>query len=86
MITQRFLISGMHCAHCAMAIDDAVEELPGVVRCETDYAAGRAKVTYDPSQVSAAEIIAAIEEAGYEGQLDVTFGEPGETQELDGLG
>lgn len=68
MMTQRFSITGMHCTHCAMAIDDAVEELPGVVRCEADYAAGLAIVTYDPQLVSAADIIAAIARTGYEAQ------------------
>lgn len=66
MTTQRFLITGMHCTHCSMAIDDAVEDLVGVSRCEADYASGQAVVTYDPSQVSPADIIAAIERAGYQ--------------------
>ncbi len=69
MITQTFRISGMHCGHCAMAIDDAVEELAGVVECNTDYASSRATVTFDPAQLTAAQIMAAIESAGYQAQL-----------------
>jgi len=66
MIQQMFVIADMHCGNCAMAIDGAVEDLPGVVRCDASYAKGRAVVTYDPARVTPGQIVAAIRAAGYE--------------------
>jgi copper chaperone CopZ len=65
MITQEFVILDMHCGNCAMHIDGAVEDLPGVARCDANYAKGRAKVTYDPARVTLEAIVAAIQAAGY---------------------
>lgn len=69
MITREFVILDMHCAHCVMRVDDAVEDLPGVERCDASYAKGRAKVTYDPARVTPEAILAAIQAAGYGARL-----------------
>jgi copper chaperone CopZ len=66
VIRQTFVIADMHCAHCAMAIDWAVEDLDGVVDCDVSFAKGRAEITYDPGQVSVADILGAMRAAGYE--------------------
>ena len=60
-----FAVSGMHCAGCGLLIDDAVEELEGVERCETDSRRGRTVVSADPALVTEAAIVAAIAAAGY---------------------
>lgn len=64
-VTLAFTVTGMHCASCGLLIDDAVEELPGVERSETDSRRGRAVVRTDLAVTSSAEIVAAIAEAGY---------------------
>jgi copper chaperone CopZ len=69
VITREFVIADMHCAHCAMHIDGAVEDLPGVDRCDANYAKSRATVTYDPARVTPAAIVAAIQSAGYGARL-----------------
>ena len=68
MIKKRFQIQGMHCVGCAMTIDGALEDLPGVRSASTNYARQIADVEYDDRQVSEAQIVEAIREAGYQGQ------------------
>ncbi len=60
-----FAVDGMHCASCGLLIDETVEELDGVERCETDVRRGRSRAAYDPDRVSADAIAAAIADAGY---------------------
>jgi copper chaperone CopZ len=61
-------IAGMHCASCAMAIDLALEDLPGVAEARTSYARGTTEVAFDPARVGLGALIAAIREAGYAAQ------------------
>lgn len=65
---KRFAVQGMHCVGCAMVIDDALENLAGVRKAATHYARQAVDVEYDAGRVSAADIIAAIESAGYRAQ------------------
>lgn len=65
LATLAFAVTGMHCASCGLLIDDTVEELSGVERCETDSRRGRTVVRADLAATSTAEIVAAIAEAGY---------------------
>lgn len=59
-------ISGMHCSSCALSIDDGLEELVGVRRAKTSYAKRQSEVEFDPGAVTEAELVAAVEAAGYE--------------------
>jgi copper chaperone CopZ len=63
--TLRFAVTGMHCASCGLLIDDAVEELAGVERCETDSRRGRTVVRADLDVATVEDIVAAIADAGY---------------------
>jgi copper chaperone CopZ len=63
--TEQFSITGMHCPSCAMSIDGALEDLPGVFNATTQYAQGKTTVEYDPAQLSSAELKAEIIKAGY---------------------
>lgn len=65
---KRFTVQGMHCVGCAMTIDGALEDLPGVQTAATHYARQVVDVAYDAGRVSADDIIAAIERAGYRAQ------------------
>lgn len=65
--TLEFRVTGMHCGSCGMLIDDAVEELDGVTSSTTDARAERTVVELDDvSPIGDEDIIAAIEEAGYQ--------------------
>ncbi len=58
-------ISGMSCATCSSNIEDAVSDLDGVEDASANFASDEGVVTYDPEQVSLAEIYEAIESAGF---------------------
>jgi copper chaperone CopZ len=65
MTKKRFQITGMHCVGCAMTIDGAVEDLPGVESATTNYAQQIVEVKYDESKVTETQIMDAIRAAGY---------------------
>lgn len=65
MIKKQYQIQGMHCTGCAMAIEGALEDLEGIRSANVHYARQTMVVEYDDQKVSDAEIIAAVQEAGY---------------------
>lgn len=63
--THTFRVEGMHCGSCALLIDDALQDLPGVHRTQTSIKQRRSTVELDVSQSSAQDVISAITELGY---------------------
>jgi len=59
-----YSVPGMSCSHCRMAIIAEVEAVPGVETIDVDLDAMRVTVT--GSGFDDTEVIAAIDEAGYE--------------------
>jgi copper chaperone len=68
-------ITGMHCASCAMLVDDCIEDLDDVVSSHTDLRSGRC-VTVVGNALSDAAVVAAIAGAGYAATLLETAPEP----------
>ncbi|MDI9644276.1 MAG: copper-translocating P-type ATPase [Candidatus Verstraetearchaeota archaeon] len=60
-----FRIEGMHCAACALSIENALKRLEGVESAEVSFGSGSAIVEYDLERVNAAALKRAIEEAGF---------------------
>ena len=58
-------ITDMTCANCSETVQGALEEVPGVVRADVNYATDEAQVTYAPGEVGVGELYDAIEDAGY---------------------
>ena len=58
-------ISDMSCANCAEANATALEDTPGVIGAEVNYATDEAQVTYNPAEASRDDLYDAIEDAGY---------------------
>jgi Cu+-exporting ATPase len=59
-------ITGMMCANCVRTVERTLlKKTPGIIAANVNYATESASVEYDPKQVSAAEIVAAIKRAGY---------------------
>jgi Cu+-exporting ATPase len=56
----------MHCGSCALLIDDALEDLPGVLSSRTAVKQGRTTVELDLSRSSTADVVRTIEELGYQ--------------------
>ncbi|MHB9155135.1 MAG: heavy metal translocating P-type ATPase, partial [Endomicrobiales bacterium] len=63
---ETIMITGMHCVSCALNIERKLTKVPGVSGASVNYAAGKAHVEYDPSQVTREAIEKAIEDTGYE--------------------
>lgn len=59
-------ISGMSCASCAVRIEKALKELPGVRSAAVNFATERATVLYQPELVSISAIEEQIRSAGYD--------------------
>ncbi len=67
-------ITGMTCASCAGTVEGAIAALPGVERASVNLVTEKARVVYDPSRTTAADIQRAVREAGYdvaEGQATI---------------
>ena len=69
--TLELVISGMHCGSCALLIDDALADLPGVLASTTSIKTRRSTITHD-QRTTRAEVLAAIEELGYRAEPATT--------------
>ncbi len=63
--TEHFRIRGMHCANCALTIEGAIGEMPGVREARVNFAAETLTVQAEPS-VSRREIEERVAKAGYQ--------------------
>ena len=57
-----FTVNDMTCGHCASTITRAVKEVDAAARCEIDLGAKKVRIE---SRADAAELQAAIDDAGY---------------------
>jgi Cu+-exporting ATPase len=59
-------ITGMTCANCVATVERTLnKKVPGVISANVNFATEKATVEYIPGQVTRAEMVAAIERAGY---------------------
>lgn len=63
--TAEYTVTGMSCGHCVAAVTEEVGGLTGVTAVDVDLESGRVTVTSD-APIDAAEVAAAVAEAGYE--------------------
>lgn len=61
-----FKLSGLHCSSCGLSIDNALEEVDGVIEAATSYAKSETKVQFDPQKTNHEELKRAIQGAGYQ--------------------
>ena len=59
------VLEGMHCAACALTIEEALRSVPGVLQADVSAATRRARVVWQPSQVQPSQWIGAVHKAGY---------------------
>lgn len=59
------LVSGMHCANCALTIEKAVRTVPGVEDVGVNFASEKVSVAFDPAQTNVPAIANAINATGY---------------------
>ena len=58
-------ISGMMCSACVARVERALASMPGVSKARVSLASKTAKVAFDEAQASRADLVHAIEKAGY---------------------
>ena len=63
--TLQLAIHGMHCEGCAVGIQAALAELPGVVTDTVSYADSLATLTIDPKKVDTPALIQVVAGLGY---------------------
>jgi len=59
-------IGGMTCAACARTVERQLASSPGVERASVNLATRIASVSYNPAQTRIEDLVAAVEEVGYE--------------------
>ena len=81
-LSVRLTVPEMDCPSCAQKVDKSLQRVNGVTDTTLQPTTGTATVTYDPNRAAEADVIAAIEGAGYE----VIGGEDGSDEEsADGM-
>jgi copper chaperone len=64
VVPQLYVVAGMSCDHCRVAVTDEVSRVEGVASVTVDLATKLVRV--DGAEVDGAAVVAAIDEAGYE--------------------
>ncbi len=59
-------IGGMTCAACARTIERQLTHAPGVEKASVNFATRTASVAFDPARTGIGDLVAAVEEVGYE--------------------
>jgi len=59
-------ISGMHCATCAINIEESLSKLDTVSKAQVNFATDTAHVEFDPSKITITELGKAVKDAGYD--------------------
>jgi Cu+-exporting ATPase len=59
-------ISGMHCATCAINIEESLAQLKDVSKVQVNFGTDTAHVEFDPTKVSLSELEKAVKTVGYE--------------------
>ena len=59
-------VGGLSCAACVGRVERALAAVPGVARATVNLATERATVEFGPGEASAAALVAAVEDAGYD--------------------
>ncbi len=59
-------IQGMSCASCAARIEKGLKRIPGVTDASVNLATERASVTYDPTQATTNDLVAKVQQVGYD--------------------
>ncbi len=61
-----FKLSGLHCSSCGLSIDNALEEVDGVIESTTSYAKAESVVYFDKEKTDLKSLKKAIQKVGYQ--------------------
>ena len=77
---KKLIISGMHCATCALNIEKGVAKIPGVSSASVNYGMGSAYIEFDKGKTSESKILERIRMLGYGARIAGEGAEPGDEQ------
>ena len=63
-VAREYVVSGMHCNHCASSVTEEVSAVSGVTDVKVDLGSGQLMVISD-AEIPFENIEAAVDEAGY---------------------
>lgn len=69
LTTTRLKVSGMSCGHCAETVEKALRNEPGVRNATVHLDAATAEVEYEEGRTGPEQLIAAVEEVGYDAAM-----------------
>lgn len=78
---EKFKVTGMSCSACSSRVEKTVSKLAGIEDVSVNFLTGSMQVKYDESVLSEADIISAVEHAGYG-----AFAEAGQPRAYDNAG
>jgi copper chaperone CopZ len=62
-------VTGMTCGHCQMKVEKALKGVAGVYSAIVDLGDGEAEVDFDDDVLTTAQLIGAVQKAGYGAKL-----------------
>jgi Cu2+-exporting ATPase len=65
MWESRLVIEGMHCAACAINVERALKNVPGVTQAEVNATSGRARLIWSSASAKPSDWLRAVSKAGY---------------------
>ncbi len=72
-----FSVEGMSCAACVKRVETVLNRVPGAAEAAVNLASGKVSVDYDPAEAKPADLVAAVEKAGYRAaaeKVEITVG------------
>lgn len=66
-VTTTYNVTGMTCGHCENAVREEVSEIAGVENVDVSAETGKLTIT-SASPLADADVVAAVDEAGYEAE------------------
>lgn len=69
LVTTTVAIEGMTCGACTSAVEGGFKEVDGLVQFNISLLAERAVIVHDPEKLSAAQIVEAIEDRGFDATI-----------------
>lgn len=69
MANVKLWVTGMTCGHCQAKVEKALKGVSGVYSAVIDLQDGEAEVDFDDDAITPAQLIGAVEQAGYGAKL-----------------
>jgi copper chaperone len=69
MANVKLRVTGMTCGHCQAKVEQALKGVRGVYTAIVDLQDGEAEVDFNDDAVTTAQLVAAVERAGYTARL-----------------